>query len=410
MDQEDRRRLYDEIAQPKRFLFLFSDTGGGHRASAQAVKDEFLRLYGARALIEMVDVFVGMDRWPFDRFPKWYPTIVGWNGVPWSVGYHLSDRVRTVKAVSRLAWPYARTALCQLLQRHPADAIVSFHGIPNYALLMARQQLQVPLPMAIVTLDLVTAHAGWFVPGAEMYLVPTEDTRERAQDCGVDPDRIWVTGMPTRRSFVESMTLSKEAARVRLNLPQDRLVILLVGGGEGMGPLAPVVKALAARHPKAQLVVITGRNQALAATLRALDTPEPLRIEGFVSNMDVWMRAVDLLVTKAGPNTISEAFIAGLPMVLYAALPGQEEGNVTHVTDHGAGIWAPRPELAADAVMDLLAHPERLSAMARQSQSLAYPEATENIVQRLWDMAQSPRLNPMYLKAERLSALRRWFD
>ncbi len=410
MNEEDRVRIYEEIPQPKRFLFLFSDTGGGHRASAQAVKDEFARLYGSRALIEMVDVFVEMDRWPFDHFPKWYPTIVGWSGVPWGVGFHLSDHVRTVKNVSRLAWPYARTALCQLLRRHPADVVVSFHGIPNYALLMARQQMPTPLPMAIVTLDLVTAHAGWFVPGAEMYLVPTEDTRVRARECGVDSERIWVTGMPTRRGFVESMSLSQDTARAMLGLPKDRPVILLVGGGEGMGPLAPVVKAIAARRTNALLAVITGRNQALAETLRAFDSPTPLRIEGFVSNMDVWMRAADLLVTKAGPNTISEACIAGLPMVLYAALPGQEEGNVSHVTDYGAGVWAPRPELAADAVMDLLEHPDLLTKMAQQSQSLAYPQATENIVQKLWDMAQSPQLSSTYLKTERFSSLRRLFE
>ena len=75
----------------KRFLFLFSDTGGGHRASAQAVKDEFARLYGDAAEIEMVDVFVEMHRWPFDRFPEWYPAAVGLNAIPWRVTYRLTD-------------------------------------------------------------------------------------------------------------------------------------------------------------------------------------------------------------------------------------------------------------------------------------------------------------------------------
>ena len=68
--------------QPRRFLFLFSDTGGGHRASSKAVKDELTRLHGGGVAVEMIDVFVEMDRWPFDRLPDWYPIFVGLNGIP----------------------------------------------------------------------------------------------------------------------------------------------------------------------------------------------------------------------------------------------------------------------------------------------------------------------------------------
>lgn len=396
--------------QPKRFLFLFSDTGGGHRASTQAVKDEFERLYGERAIIDMIDVFVEMEKWPFNRFPKWYPTVVGLNGIPWKFGFRLSDRVRTIKNMSRLVWPYAKPAFCQVLEQHTADVIVSFHPIPNYALFMARRQMHLSQPIGVVTLDLVTAHASWFIPGAEMYLVPTEGAKARALDCGVTPERLWITGMPTRRSFVESMTLSREEARAQLNLPQDQSIVLIVGGGEGMGPLAKVVQTIASRRPPAHLVAITGRNQDLADELRALDIPVPLQVEGFVSNMEVWMRAVDILVTKAGPNTLSEAFIAGLPLVLYTALPGQEEGNITHIVENHAGVWAPRAEQAADAVMHLLVNPSARHAMAVHSQSLAHPEATENIVRKLWILGDRVVKPVTYTDARWDSPLKRLFS
>ncbi len=371
---------------PKRFLFLFSDTGGGHRASAQAVKDEMARLYGDAAVVEMVDIFVEMRRWPFDRFPQWYPIVVGLNGIPWHVGYHLSDTMPVVKLLSGAVWPYAGPSLCSLLEHHPADVMVSFHGVPNAALLFARRKLALRNPFAIVTLDLVSVHAGWFTPGAHLYIVPTEAARQRALRAGVTPQHIRVIGMPTRRAFVEARDLSQTKARALLNLPQDRPVVLMVGGGEGMGPLVPVVRAIARRKPNAHLVVIAGRNQALYHALRTLDVPVPLHVEGFVSNIAVWMRAADVLVTKAGPNTLSEAFIAGLPLVLYAAIPGQEEGNILHVVENHAGVWAPKPEAAADAVMDLLAHPAQRAAMAACSQALARPHATEEIARHLWDL------------------------
>ncbi len=371
---------------PTRFLFLFSDTGGGHRASAQAVKDEMARLYGDAAIVEMVDVFVEMRRWPFDRFPKLYPVAVGMNGIPWYVGYHLSDTMPMVKLLSGAAWPYAGPSLCHLLGQHPADVMVSFHGVPNAALLFARRKLALRSPFAIVTLDLVSVHAGWFTPGAHMYIVPTEAARQRALRAGVTPKRIHVIGMPTRRAFVEVRAMPQSEARDLLGLPQDRPIVLMIGGGEGMGPLVPVVRAIAERKPDAHLVVIAGRNQMLYNALRVLDVPVPLRVEGFITNIAVWMRAVDVLVTKAGPNTLSEAFIAGLPLVLYAAIPGQEEGNILHVVENHAGVWTPKPQAAADAVMDLLTHPEQRAAMAACSQALARPHATTEIARHLWDL------------------------
>jgi len=349
------------------------------------------RIYGSAAAVEMVDIFAEMERWPFDHFPAWYPTCVGLNGIPWGVGFHLSDGVHLVKTMSKLVWPYARNPLCDLLRQHPADVIVSFHPIPNYALSLGLRRMGWEIPLGIVAVDLVTVHAGWFVPGADTYLVPTHAAKARAMRWSITESHIHVTGMPTRRRFLTSMGLSKSQARAQLNLPQDRSVVLVAGGGEGMGPLGQVVRLLARQRPDAHLAVITGRNRALYQELTHSDYPIPIQIEGFVGNMEVWMRAADILVTKAGPNSLAEAFLAGLPLVLYTALPGQEKGNVGHVVGNGAGIWAPLPRMAARAVLQLLNNPEKRTAMAQRSQALARPFATEQIAREIWQLARPQR-------------------
>lgn len=382
------RRRTDSRRKPKRFLFLFSDTGGGHRASSQAVKDEMARIYGTAAEVEMIDVFTELERWPFYRFPDWYPVCVGWNGIPWGVGFHLSNRVPVMKTMSRLVWPYARNPICGLLRKHAADVIVSFHPIPNYALYLGLRRMGWRIPVGVVAVDLVTAHAAWFVPGADVYLVPTHAAKARAMRWGIAESCISVTGMPTRRPFLNAMDLSRDQARAQLNLPGQSPVVLIVGGGEGMGPLGQVVRLLARQRPQAQVVVITGRNKTLRQELVDSDLPASFRIEGFVSNMEVWMRAADILVTKAGPNSLAEAFLAGLPLVLYTALPGQEEGNVDHVVGNGAGVWAPLPRMASRAVLSLLRDPVKREAMAARSRALARPFATEQIAREIWRLAQ----------------------
>lgn len=371
---------------PKRFLFIFSDTGGGHRASANAVKDAMTRLYGSAVEIDMVDIFVEMDRWPFDRFPHWYPIFVGMNGIPWAVSFHLSNRVHLMKTMSRIVWPYARHAMCEVLRQHPADAIISFHPIPNYAIQMAVQHLGWKTPVATVAVDLVTVHAGWFVPGSKMYFVPTEEAKKRAIRWGISQDQVFVTGMPTRRCFTDSMALTQSDARLQLGIPLEKPAVLIVGGGEGMGPLAQVVWAIARINNDIHITVIVGRNQALYEELQRADLPKPIQIKGFVDNMEVWMRAADILVTKAGPNTLSEAFISGLPLVLYTAVPGQEEGNITHVVSNGAGLWTPQPKLAASAVKYLIDNPNMQERMASESLALARPYASKEIAVKLWEL------------------------
>ena len=391
---------------PKRFVFLFSDTGGGHRTSAQAVKGEMERLYGAAATVELLDVFVALDQWPFDRFPEWYPSCVGLSGIPWGVGFHLSDGAKLVKTMSRIVWPYTRSALCSLLHQHPADTIVSFHPVPNYALSMSLRHMGLQVPFAIVAVDLVTTHAAWFVPGADLYFVPTPAAAARAKRWGIAQDQIRMTGMPARRAFVEAIDLSQSEARAQLGLPQDRPVVLVVGGSEGMGPLGHVVRGLARQSASMHVVVITGRNLALRKELTHLELSRPVpigttvQIEGFVGNMETWMRAADILVTKAGPNTLAEAFVAGLPLVLFAALPGQEEGNIDHVVLNGAGLWAPFPRQAARAVVRLVEHPEERHAMASRSRALARPLATEQIARGVWALAASrSQAMPDYARA-----------
>ena len=100
------------------------------------------------------------------------------------------------------------------------------------------------------------------------------------------------------------MALTQSAARWQLGIPQDKPVVLIVGGGEGMGPLAQVVQAIAQKNIDMHICVIVGRNQSLYDDLQHADLPKPIQVKGFVDNMEVWMRAADILVTKAGPNTL----------------------------------------------------------------------------------------------------------
>jgi 1,2-diacylglycerol 3-beta-galactosyltransferase len=200
---------------------------------------------------------------------------------------------------------------------------------------------------------------------------------------------VQIVGLPVADRFCQPAGDRKQL-RQRLGWPQDLPVALIVGGGEGMGPLEQNAEAIATSGLPLTLGIVAGRNQALKARLEARPWPIPTRVYGFVREMPDFMRASDFLVTKAGPGTISEAMIAGLPVILYSRLPGQEDGNVTYVVSEGAGVWAPRPAQVVDALRGWLAAPAQYQQAVEACRRLARPQAAREIGRILAKWAGAP--------------------
>lgn len=327
----------------------------------------------------MVDIFKQYAPPPLNHMPDLYPKMVR---VPqaWGLGYRLSDGHRRARFITASAWPYVRKSLRSLVANHPCDMIVSVHPLATAPVLRVLGEQRQPF-ITVVT-DLVTTHALWYHHRTDLCIVPTEAARQRGLVHGMQPERLQVIGLPVADRFCHPPA-DRAGLRQRMGWPQDRPLILLVGGGEGMGPLEKTAQAIAATCSPATLVIVTGRNENLKKRLDAHTWPIPTFVYGFVRAMPDFMAAADILVTKAGPGTICEALIAGLPMVLYSRLPGQEDGNVTYVVSEGAGLWAPRPEQIVSALQLWLNEPGRRMQAAAACRRLARPSAARQIARLL---------------------------
>jgi 1,2-diacylglycerol 3-beta-galactosyltransferase len=199
-----------------------------------------------------------------------------------------------------------------------------------------------------------------------------------------------VVGLPVHPRFSIGLQ-EKSTARRELNWDSNLPVVMLVAGGDGMGPLYETTRAINDRNLPCQLVVVAGRNDLLKTRLEAAEWNQPTHIYGFVTDMPRKMSAADILVTKAGPATICEACLAGLPMILSGAIPGQETGNVDFVVQNDAGVFAPGPEKVAQAVATWLAEgPERLQRLADNARRLSRPNAVWEIADTVWEYAHRP--------------------
>jgi 1,2-diacylglycerol 3-beta-galactosyltransferase len=198
-------------------------------------------------------------------------------------------------------------------------------------------------------------------------------------------EKVRVVGLPIADRYCKPMS-RKSALRKKLGWAQDRPVVLLVGGGDGMGPLAKTARAIEESGLNVTLVIVCGRNQKLKESLEAQQWNHPVYIYGFTRDMPDFMRASDYIVTKAGPGTIAEALNAQLPIILYAKLPGQEDGNVTFVQDEGAGVWAPKPQDVVRALTYWISHPEERQKIVENCRRAGKPEAARTIARTIGDL------------------------
>lgn len=360
-----------------------SDTGGGHRAAAEAIRGALQAQFDEGVAVKLVDVLKDYSPYPFNRMPAWYPTIIRRGPRAWKGGFKISNGPRRARMLSMAFWPYVRRPLRRLARDHPADVLVSVHPLLNLPTLRAYGRHRPPF-ITVVT-DLVSTHAWWYYPDVDLCCVPTEPARRRALRCGLPPEKVRLTGLPVAMKFARPLA-SKADLRQRLGWSMEAPVVLLIGGGEGMGPVYEIARQVAAAGLNCQLAVVAGRNEALRQRLTSTPWPIPVFAYGFVTDMPELMGAADILVTKAGPSTISEAFTAGLPIILSGAIPGQEEGNVEYVVSEGAGVWAPGPELVRRAVERWLGGPDgaqALAAAAANSRRLARADASRAVAEEI---------------------------
>lgn len=369
-------------------LFLFSDTGGGHRSAAEAIIEALELEYPGHFETSMVDIFRDYAPPPLQKAPELYPEMTK---VPdmWGLGFHMSDGRRRVMFYSKVLAPYLRKSVSRLVIENPTDIYVSVHPLINWPLL----QLLGPerrIPYITVVTDPVSVHAAWFDPLADTTVVVTESARQKALKVRIDPHKVKTIGLPVADRFCHPLG-SKTDLRQQLGWDLEKKTALMVGGGDGMGPLYEMASAINDSRLDMALSIVCGRNQQLKKDLEKIRWKIPANIYGFTRQMPEMMQASDVLITKAGPGTITEAINCGLPIILYSRLPGQEEGNVDYVVDNNVGVWAPEPDAMVTQLRYWFENQKAYERTRANCKALANPLAARQIA---GEIALKLGLNP----------------
>jgi processive 1,2-diacylglycerol beta-glucosyltransferase len=363
-----------------RVLILSASLGEGHRQASLAIEDE-LRRQDPSATVHVADfgeflnrAFYSLMRYSYLQSLRLAPQLYG--GF-----YKRTMAIAPDSRIQRRLNCLGLAALHGFLSDYDPDLVICTYPTPAGVLSQLRELGTLDSLLATVVTD-YTVHSQWLHPGVDMYFVGAEQIRDAVIKRGFAPERIHATGIPIRRIFAESV--DRTAARRKLGLDPDRPVLLMMGGAFGVLPrLGKMPRLLRGLPADVQVLVICGRDPRSYRRFQreALNcVPGRMRVFGFVDSINVLMSAADLIVTKAGGLTTSEALAMNLPMLIFRPLPGQEEQNTRFLVNSGAAVVNTRIRELRRTLFELLSHPEQLGAMRAAAARIARPRAAETMV------------------------------
>jgi 1,2-diacylglycerol 3-beta-galactosyltransferase len=379
----------------KRILILMSDTGGGHRASAEAIRDAFGERFGRRYQVEIIDLLAQFTLPPHDQVSKAYRFLV--DDVPWLYRfiYEVGQRPELIAPVMEAAARLLQPFVSRTINKHEPSMILSVHPLMQAIPLDVLKRMGRDTPFVTVVTDWITIPPVWFDPRVALCFVPSQEGRRLALQNGLQSHQLHLAGLPIRPAFSRPLR-PKAEMRSELGLVPHVPAALIVSGGEGMGRVHEVARAIAVRlaegdgeggAPAGQMILVCGRNEELRQQLSRQSWPIPTTIRGFVDDMWNWMAASDCIITKAGPGTIAEALALGLPVLVNGYIPGQETGNVPYVLKNGAGVYVTDPWQIAEVIHGWFGPQRRtLEQLADNARRLGRPEAAFEIVERITNL------------------------
>jgi UDP-N-acetylglucosamine:LPS N-acetylglucosamine transferase len=257
-----------------------------------------------------------------------------------------------VELITRIVNVRAKHNIVRELQTIQPQLVVVVHPLTQRFVDMVRRNYCLPFRLVTVVTDLVSLHYSWIYPEVDLCVLPTDEAHTLMLQRGMPSDLLMRTGFPVHPKFV-TYARSQLESRRDLGLVENRFTILVTGGGVGAGRVHELVLMLEQYCPDKQILVVTGKNQALYQELRAKRRSQHTHIYGFVQNMEALMAASDIVVTKAGPGTLMEALVMRRPVIVTGAVGMQEWGNIDFVLNHGLGVFRPTITRIVEAVEEL---------------------------------------------------------
>ena len=361
-----------------RILIATVTAGGGHLAAAAALEESW-RAARPDDIVEKIDLLTLFS--PLHRriYSDGYVKLVERAPDLWGMVFAKIDNPKLLQKLKRIQRKFpsgSKLRFARFVRQFKPDVVLCTHYLPLETLTPLREGKGGIRPFVACIVTDFEAHALWMESCVDLYCVAAEETKARLVARGADAKNVVATGIPIAAKFLSKP--DAKAVRRNYGLRDDLPVLLVLSGGFGMGPVAEILTELDKASAQFQSLVVTGRNEELRRELAAHDRKHPTHVLGFSTNMHELMAVADLIITKPGGLTSSEALAMGKPLFILNPIPGQEAANSDFLLEHGAAAKANRVEDLPYRIGQLLGS-KKLAEMAKAAKSLGRPSAAKTI-------------------------------
>lgn len=365
-----------------KIMILTAATGGGHMRAASAI-DEYIRNHTEHEAVT-VDALKSVG-WLLDKtvcdsylfMARKAPSIFG-------MLYKSTNKTNTFSGlVPKLSSAFSHLLL-ETINRHQPDAIISTHPFAAEMVSSLKDMGDVNVPLICLITD-YGLHRAWVAPDVDGYVVASENMVDELVSIGVEKSKIHPFGIPVHGVFFRQADKNKILGD--MGFESGLPTILLMAGSFGVMHIIKLYQDLIGTGVPMQLIIITGNNQklydAFEREIAEVKTDIPTKLLFFTKEVDKYMHAADLLVTKPGGLTVSEALACNLPVAVFDAIPGQEEDNAKFLSMHDMGIQIGKNANFAEIISELITGKEKLKKMRENCEGFDTSNSVHNMIELL---------------------------
>ena len=384
----------------KKVLIMSASTGGGHNRAARAIKEELesRTINGISIKCEIIDSLKLVNNTMDKVISRGYEKSAIYTPKAYGSVYRFSEtsiasknEFKTNPLTSLMARKFKT-----LLNDSKPDLIIGTHPFPMIALSTLKKNknnhsfnrseilhksININIPPMVSVLTDYTTHSTWIQNEIDYYVVGHEYVKELLVDEGVKSEKVKAFGIPVEKSFLRHR--DKNTVLKELGLSSNKLTILLMGGSFGAGNMKETLEDLLTVDRDFQIIVITGRNEhlkeKLSKVLNSTEHNKDICLLGYTDKMNDILASIDLLISKPGGLTTTEALLKDVPMIVPYFIPGQEEENLDFLTNCGAALKTTKKYNLSVLLKVLIDNPSRLDNLRKNIKSIRKFDTAVNI-------------------------------
>ncbi len=392
----------------KKVLIMSASTGGGHNRAARAIKEELesRTIDNMSIECEIVDSLKLVNNTMDKVISGGYEKSALYTPKAYGSVYRFSETSLASKNEFKgnpLTSLMARK-FKHLLNDSSPDLIIGTHPFPmialstlkknNYSLSKSEsfyKSSKVNIPPMISVLTDYTTHSTWIQNEIDYYIVGHEYVKELLVYEGVDSEKVKAFGIPVEKSFLSHR--DRKTVLTELGLSPEKLTVLLMGGSFGAGNIKETLEDLLTVDRDFQILVVTGKNEHLKDRLsKMLDSTihnKNICLLGYTNKMNDILASIDVLISKPGGLTTTEALLNDVPMIVPYFIPGQEEENLDFLTNCGAALRTTKKYSLPVLLKVLIDDPSRLDSLRKNIKSIRKFNSAVNISNLVVDILSS---------------------